>query len=352
MFRFSLLPLLLLMMMLAPQSHGDAFTEREVTLRGAGNVTIAGTLTLPQHSTGQRVPGMVLVAGSGPTDRNGNSRLGLHTDLLKQLADVLAQHGIASLRYDKRGIGASQKQPIDALGLAAFYAWENFVDDTVHALRWLQEQPGVDPARTGMLGHSEGGLLVLQAADHWKGASPPPRVLVLVSTPGRPIDEGIHDQLARLLKLQGATQEQTRFFLDKNDAIATAIKKTGRVPDDVPPGLALLYPAYLGRFLQSQFAVQPIQLAARFHGSVLILQGAQDVQVSPDKDARPLFSARSGRSGTRSLVIVPGASHNLKLVRSEADVGLNGDVAPQAQAAVTSWLTTHLAGEQKNEKEN
>ena len=340
-FHWTLVFLLLLTATMEADANGPA--ERDVWFHGANGVTLAGTLTLPAHSPGLRVPGMVLVAGSGPTDRNGNQGAALHTDLLKQMADSLAQHGIASLRYDKRGIGLSQKQPTDAPGLAAFYAWENFVADTTDALCWLQAQPEIDPNRTGLLGHSEGGLLVLQAAVQWKGMPHPPRVLVLASTPGRPTDEGLHDQIARLLKLQQATPEQTRYFLDKNDAICAAIRKTGKVPDDVPPGLAVLYPAYLGKFLHSLLAVRPAELATKYRGPVLVLQGAKDVQVSPGKDAKALDAAlRRRKPDTHALHIVPNASHNLKLVTSAEEEGFTGAVAPDALAALPSWLTAHL----------
>src|SRR5439155_16945655 len=89
------------------------------------------TLLLPMVSEIQYVPGVVLVAGSGPTDRDGNNRLvPARIDLLKQIAERLARVGIASLRYDKRGIGASTARPTTVLDEQEdFFAWENFVGD-------------------------------------------------------------------------------------------------------------------------------------------------------------------------------------------------------------------------------
>ena len=103
-------------------------SQREVTFAGANAVTLAGTLLIPAHKSDAKVPGVIIVAGSGPTDRNGNSALlGVKINLLKQIAEQLAQEGIASLRYDKRGQYASGEAPEDRESLYAFTVWQNYV---------------------------------------------------------------------------------------------------------------------------------------------------------------------------------------------------------------------------------
>src|SRR5579863_2570257 len=89
-----------------------AQSQRDVSYPGFGGVTLAGTLVIPAHKTGVKVPGVVIIAGSGPVDRNGNEGAAFETNLYSQLADQLAQQGIASLRYDKRGVGASTSFPL------------------------------------------------------------------------------------------------------------------------------------------------------------------------------------------------------------------------------------------------
>src|SRR6202008_100345 len=90
--------------------------QRQVRFAGSGGVTLAGTLLLPLISEIQYVPGVVLVAGSGPTDRDGNNALvQVLIDLLKENAELLARAGIASLRYDKRSIGTSTPRPTGSL---------------------------------------------------------------------------------------------------------------------------------------------------------------------------------------------------------------------------------------------
>ena len=321
-------------------------TEREVTFRGADGVTIAGSLLEPARMPGVLVPAIVLVAGSGPTDRNGNSLPAVQADLLKQVAALLAKNGFASLRYDKRGVGASEKPSRDPAKLHAVVAWESFVGDAASALRFAQSQPGIDPARTGILGHSEGGLLALQAAFQMKDAPMPPAFLILASTPGRGLGAVIHDHLTRILALQQATPEQTKFFLDKNGSILQAIGQTGEVPGDVPPGLAALYPTYLGGFLRSAAAVDPGKLATKFAGPVMILQGEKDVQVSATLDAPALDEALRRRSpDIHELCIIPGASHNLKPVADAADPGFTGPLASQITEKLGVWLRTNTDGQ-------
>ncbi len=336
-----------------PQGAAPMPTTREqaVTFPSRGGLRLAGTLTWPALPGAAlpgaaRVPGLVLIAGSGPTDRDGN-QAELHTDLLKQIATRLAQAGIAALRYDKRGIGGSKKD-VKPEEWSDFAAWEGFVGDAADALAFLQQQPGIDASRTGMLGHSEGGLLALQAArdiavTHAAGGPQPPAVLVLASTPGRRLDMVVHDQLVNLLRRQGATAEQTKYFLDKNDSIVETIRQTGVVPADVPPGLAALYPAYLGKFYHSAIAVDPPQLASRFPGPVLVLQGEKDVQVRADADATALDAGLKARPHEdHQLIVIPGVSHNFKPVKDVTDPGFEGPVAAPALNKLAGWLKVKL----------
>lgn len=342
--RLMILAPLLLTFAVKAGAQNAGYIEKPITFAGAGGVMLAGTLTLPSAS-GLPVPGLVLIAGSGPTDRDGNQGLGLQTDLLKQIARRLAQEGITSLRYDKRGVGGSAMSAQERAHLADFQAWENFVGDAVAALHSLQNQPGLDARRTGYLGHSEGGLIALQAADQiqadqsQKGHAQPPSLLVLASTAGRTMDVVINEQLARVIKLQGATPAQSDDFLAKNRKIAAEIEHTGIVPDDVPNGLAFLYSPSIGKFLRGFLSADPVKLAAQFSGPVLVLQGQKDVQVSPERDAPALKAALSRRAHSAFQVsLIPNASHNLKSVTDDSDPGIAGPVVPEALSALCGWL--------------
>ncbi len=318
-------------------AQGVAHGERGVTFRGANGVKLAGTLLIPVHKPDTKVPGVIIVAGSGPTDRNGN-QADLTTNLLRQIAELLAQEGIASLRYDKRWVGASEG-PKDKQSLPTFTARESYVGDAAAALSYLQDQADIDASRTAMVGHSEGGMLILQATVERQGFPEPPAALVLVSTPGRRLDIVVRGQVAR------------NFFLlvPKNDEIMTAIKETGEVPDDVPSLLAPLYPAYSGRFLQSALKFEGAAWASRFPGPVLVLSGEKDVNHVVAKETSALAEGLKKRQpDDHEVFIVPGASHNLKPVKiGFLDPGIAGEMAPEAAAKLRSWIGKTLRSASK-----
>ncbi len=194
-----------------PSLHNGtiAQNQRDVTYPGVSGVTLAGTLVIPAHKSGVKVPGVLIVAGSGPVDRNGNEGTAFVTNLYSQLADQLAQQGIASLRYDKRGAGAGTPYPLlkdpnhptpaEVKAIQDFVAWDNYVGDARATLNYLQQQPEIDPARTALIGHSEGSIIVGQVAVMTQGLAHPPAALVLISAPGRPIDVILREQIAHQL---------------------------------------------------------------------------------------------------------------------------------------------------------
>jgi uncharacterized protein len=324
----------------APSAHARA-ADRIVTFQGAGGTSLAGTLVVPDGIPESKFPALVLVPGSGPTDRNGNQPPTLVTDLLKEIAVHLAEHGIASLRYDKRGMHANVGElPKDRAQYGEFFSWENFVDDVAAAYEFLRLQPEITADRVGILGHSEGGVLALAVGERLAATPARPAALVLLSTPGRSLDAVIHDQLVRLLAKQKATPEQTKYFLDENARVVQAIKDTGKVPDDVPAGLRALYPAYIGKFLQSDFLTDPSKLAARISSPVLVIAGEQDIQVSPERDAKPLDVALASRAvDDHKLLLVPEVSHNLKPVKDDTEPGLGGEIPPALLQALSDWTT-------------
>jgi pimeloyl-ACP methyl ester carboxylesterase len=329
------------MMLFESSAVRAAPTETHVHFQGDGGVTIAGTLELPEQARPERLsPAILLIQGSGPTNRDGNQPPNLQTDLLRQLANLLATAGIASFRYDKRGMYENQNTlPKDQERLADFFSWSSFVNDAHAAFIFLMNYPGIASNRVGVIGHSEGGLLALDFATRYL---PQPKVLILASTPGRPIGEVIRDQLSVLLEQQKATAEQKQFFLDADERIRSEIAKTGKVPKDVPDGLAALYPDYLGRFLKSELALNPVDLAAKIRGPILVINGEADAQVSATRDAaRYSLTLPSRKDG--SEVIVPSAvSHNLKTVTATNNQGIGGELDRTVRDGLLSWLRQFL----------
>lgn len=325
-------------------------TAQEVTFTGAGGLVMWGTLLLPSAPSGKKMPAMLLLAGSGPTDRDGNSPLAADSKgdgLLKQIATRLASSGIATLRYDKRATkGYAAYWPKDPAGLNAFFSWKSFVDDAQAGVDFLRVQREIDPARVGVLGHSEGGSIAIQLGAKSTGIRP--AALVLVGTPGRSLKPVLTEQIAFSLGNSVKAGQITQADADKLQRecarIMDAIIATGKVPGDVPAALAPLFPAYAPDLLRNYLMIDNARVVVAYPGPVLIVQGAKDVQVSATRDAPPLVqSLRSRTQGVAEMFIVPWASHNLRVVDDPTkDIGVSGPVVPAALDRIAAFLTTAL----------
>lgn len=315
----------------------------QTAFEGGGGLTLAGTLTLPPGHGRPAAgwPALVLVQGSGPTDRDGNQPPYLRTDLLREIAEYLAGRGIASLRYDKRGMHANLATlPASREDYAAFFRWENFVADAAGALRHLRQTPGLNPERIGMLGHSEGGLIALDLSSRGEA---PPAVLVLAAAPGRKLDAILTAQIDRALTEQKASPAQRKAMLAANSRILNSIRSAGRVPADVPQGLAAIYPFYVGPFLQAELALDPADLARRYDGPVLVLQGQADLQISAEHDAPSLDNALSARTVDKhQLRLFPRLSHAFKPVQRADEHAFEGPVAAEMLDTLGTWLAATL----------
>jgi alpha-beta hydrolase superfamily lysophospholipase len=312
----------------AQRFYQSGTKERRVRFSGSGNVTLEGTLLLPIWSELQRVPGVVLIAGSGPTDRDGNNPIvPERIDLLRLLAELLAGAGIASLRYDKRGIGASTARPHDRLeAQEEVFAWRHFVADVQAAHAELLRHDEIKNYATGLVGHSEGGLLALAAATAM--GTKRPHALVLLSTPGKPLRDIVRSQIAR----------RAPQYLDETNRAMAAIEATGRVPGQLSPALQAVFPIYGGPFFKAALPFDPAAALGALDCSCLVLHGAADTQVVAMEDVAPLMKALGNRQVNGELFVVPGASHNLKSVLGNSGAGFAGPIVPSATDKFTSWL--------------
>jgi uncharacterized protein len=326
---------------------------QEVEFRGYGDLELKGTLLLPAGAGPH--PAVLLLPGSGPTDRDGNQPPMLTTDLLKQIAERLAQEGIASLRYDKRAVPGTygEQFPNEPDEMNRFFGYRAFVDDAKAALAFLQDRPEVDGARTAVVGHSEGGLFALQIAADLAGTPRAPAANALLATAGRPLDAVMREQVSRLLKQQGAPDEIAQGYMKDMERAMDAIKRERKVPEDLPVGLQPLFPPYATDLLHAYLTVDPADLARRAAGPALVLQGDRDVQVSHERDAPPLHAALASREAyPTTLAIIQGASHNLKPVKDEAEPGFAGPVEPTAMDTLAGWLKDVLATRSESSKQS
>lgn len=282
---------------------------------------IIGSLLLP--AAAGPAPVALIIAGSGPTDRDGNSSMiPGRNDSLRMLAQALARAGIASLRYDKRGIGAS------AQGMQSESAlrFETYIDDAAAWVARLRKDPRF--SKVAVIGHSEGSLIGMVAAKQG-GAD----AFVSIAGVGTPLPAVLRRQLADKLPPD---------LLKENERILGALER-GRTVDGVPPLLAALYRPSVQPYLISQFRYVPAERIAALAVPVLIVQGTTDIQVGVE-DAQALKRA----SPHARLEIVEGMNHVLKMVPADgAQLASYGDpalpLAPRLVSAVTSFLHEALA---------
>jgi pimeloyl-ACP methyl ester carboxylesterase len=275
-----LLPLLML-------SLSAAAAQRPVSL-DVGGGTVYGTELTPDGVKG-KVPVVLLHSGSGPTDRDGNNpMLPGPNDSLRMVAEALAQRGIASVRYDKRGIGSS-----------ALPVWkekdmrlDDYIDDASAWLRKLRADARF--TRVVMAGHSEGAQIAAEACRQG-GAD----ACVLMAGAGHTIDDILRDQLKS--KLPPA-------LFDENERILVSLKQ-GKTVDKVPPALMTLYHPSVQPYIISSLQHDPRAAIAALNMPVLILQGTSDIQVQPSEaDALAAAAPRA------KLVVIEGMNHLLKMV--------------------------------------
>jgi len=277
---------------LSAQSRSATTSEVVTLARAPGH--LAGTLLLPAGGT--PVPVMLLVAGSGPTDRDGNGP-GFTPASLRQLAESLATRGIATLRFDKRGVGGSSSATLPEAQLT----FEMLADDVAGWMRFL----GTDRrfSRVVAAGHSEGALLGLVALREERAAA-----YVSLEGPARAADEVIHDQLAKQLPAP---------LLAQSDSILARLKR-GVTVDSTPPVLAALFRPSVQPYLISWFRHSARQEIARLTIPCLVVQGSHDLQVaSAEADLLQRANPRC------QVVRIDGMNHVLK----EAPADMAGQMA-------------------------
>lgn len=251
--------------------------------------TLYGTLLTPAEGA-ETVA--IIIAGSGPTDRNGNSTMGPATNMYLYLAQELEKAGIASLRYDKRAIGSSR---FDDPGKIPDAVLEDFIGD---AAAWAEYLAGEGFRRIVLIGHSEGALIALCAAQQTDKAT----AVISIAGAGYPIDQILQLQLAGQL-----APAQMELLLEANQIIAT-LKRGEQVNMDYhSPHLRALFNPGVQPFLISWFRYDPRSEIRKLTIPVLIVNGDNDVQVPAD-NAEQLAKAQP----RAKKAIIGGMTHVLK----------------------------------------
>ena len=262
--------------------------QRPITLN-TGTGMLYGSLLLPKSKA--PVPVVLIIAGSGPTDRDGNNPDGGRNDSMKRLALILAKNNIASVRYDKRGVAASLAATPDERNLSV----EAYAAD---AVAWGQKLKA-DP-RFGqliLLGHSEGALIATLAAPKVDAAA-----VISLSGSARPVDQVIREQLARSLP--------PPLMMRSNELLDSL--KAGHVDDNVPAQLQVIFRPSVQPYLISLFRQDPAKAFAQLPMPALIVQGSNDMQVGTE-DAKLLKAAKPDAR----LVVIEGMNHVLRIVHND-----------------------------------
>ncbi|HLK63829.1 MAG TPA: alpha/beta hydrolase [Bryobacteraceae bacterium] len=265
---------------------GALFAAEPVSL-DTGTGVLYGTLELPTVKA--PYPVVLIIAGSGPTDRDGNSSLiPNQNNSLKMVAEALAARGIASLRYDKRAIGESKA----AAARESDLRFEMYVNDAAKWGEYLRKD-----SRFGALviaGHSEGSLIGMLAAQKLQANG-----YISIAGPGEGGGEIILKQLRPQLPA------------DSMKLVEAAVKslEDGHTVDPIPPGMEGLLRASVQPYLISWFRYDPAREIAKLKMPILILQGTTDIQIKV-ADANLLHDANPAAK----LVVIEGMNHVLKLV--------------------------------------
>lgn len=306
----------------------------------ASGLTLAGTLTLPPGEG--PFPVALLITGSGPQDRD--ETLFDHKPFLV-LADALTRRGVAVLRVDDRGVGGSQP------GDFAKATTLDFVTDVAAGVAYLRGRKDIDPARIGLIGHSEGGVIAPLVA------AKDPRIafVVLMAGTGVPGDQVLPRQYHDIYVSSGAGEKaaaQQAKLVETANAIVRAepdeakagpqllkLFAGGGNPQAAEGNTALINSAWYRTFL----TVDPAQALSQVRAPVLALNGARDMQVSAAVNIPAIKAALAGNPDATALVL-PDLNHLFQTARTGAPseyAEIEETIAPTALATIVDWTVAH-----------
>lgn len=281
----------------SPPDVGGHWSE-EVRLL-SGGTPLGGTLLLPRRSPAPRVPAVLLLTGSGAQDRNEDTpgKGGIHFGIFRTIAERLAARGIATLRLDDRGVGASG-------GDFNTSTFRDAVADAQAALRFLRGRPEIDARRVALLGHSEGAMIAMLIAgqdSHLAAAG-------LMAGPIQPFADVIMAQTLAAARNAGATPEHLRETARAESTFLAVLARRGAwTTATVPPEAMAMQSRRI--WLEELVALDLTPSVKAIRCPVGIFQGGRDDQVAPH-DAVVIDSllARTGKA-RHALHVFPRLNH-------------------------------------------
>lgn len=253
----------------------------------SGDIKLHTVLTRPDNK--RNTPLAIIVAGSGPTDLNGNQP-GVKTNSYRYLSDALVQNNIATLRFDKRAIAKSIKPGLKETDLR----FDQYGDDVVTLIEYFK---GKGYRKIYIIGHSEGSLLGMMATTKTKVNG-----FISVSGIGNSADSTLKKQLKPKLPPQ--------YYL-KVVAIIDSLK-SGFMVKNVPPELNSIFRPSVQPYMISWFRYNPAELMMKLDCPVLLIQGDKDIQVDLEEANILKAATKKGK-----LIIIPGMNHVLKTITGD-----------------------------------
>jgi uncharacterized protein len=325
-------------------------TQEVVFDNAAAPISIVGTISYPKQ--GGPFPGVVLVAGSGAHTRD--ELVSLHKIFLV-LADHLTRKGIAVLRYDKRGVGMSG-------GLAdPNSTTDDYASDAGAAVRFMRFQPEIDPAKVGIIGHSEGGIIAPMVA----AGDPEVAFIVLLAGTGLPgMDVQMHQENARnrargvderitvandrqnkvvfpmIIATKDNAEALKKIHASEREVLTAEERKLMGVPDEGVPDEA--YSSYLTPWFRRFLELDPRPYLEKVKCPALALNGDKDLAVLPDENLSEIDKAlRRGGNLHASVKKLSGINHMLQSApagQSEEGRNIEETIAPVVLNMVSSWI--------------
>jgi uncharacterized protein len=325
------------------------YKEEQLTFPNAkAKISLAGTLTLP--SGPGPFPAAILLSGSGPHDRD-ESLVGHRPFLV--LADHLTRKGIAVLRFDKRGVGKSTGDYANA-------TMEDFTGDAEAALAYLKTRKEIDATKTGLIGHSEGGLIAPMVATHSQTVT----WIVLLAAPGLKGEDvlllqselilrtaGVNDgEVARTLAFNKQTytfvrQEKDPVVLEAklNDLVQSTSTGAALPPAAIQSQVRLLVSPWFRFFLD----YDPVPTLQKTLCPLLALNGERDLQIPPKENLAKIQKAlQDGGNSDFQTTELPGLNHLFQHCPTGSPTEYGGileTMAPEALNAVSDWVLKHTS---------
>ncbi|MBL8623087.1 MAG: alpha/beta fold hydrolase [Myxococcales bacterium] len=335
------------------------YDAREASYASKDGTRLAGTLTVPRG--GGPHPAVVLITGTGAQDRDES--LAGHKPFLV-LADHLTRHGVAVLRVDDRGVGGSG-------GDTAATDLDGKVEDALAGVAWLRQQPDIDGARVGLVGHSEGGVIAPMAASR-----PDARIafIVLLAGPGVTGAQVSLRQLEQIMRVGGSDEATIKAAVDGQRVLLAAQARTAdpvelrkAIEARIDQLAQLASPVERAQFTgdartamitnglaglaspasRSFSLTDPAPYLAKVRCPVLALGGSLDLQVAADENLAAIQAALA-RGGNPDVTVatLPGLNHLFQparrgLIDEYAQIETTFD--PAALERVSTWLTARAA---------